>query len=362
MVEERKGRSAEELAQALSFQLGTTGALALSTRRMTGVMRTVGPAIAFGLQQVNAALKEQTGISQTMVATGRGSQVRTDFLNKNLNLVGLSLSESAQVMRQALGIGLRENTESTLKFLGQAKLLGLNIQALSRNVLQNRDVLGMSSEASIALGEHIVETAAQYGLHSDLLVTAINNLIASMKQAHATYGAGMVVAQEKTLTALLGKFGAGQQKNIEAVMSKIFGGNKDSFVTALRLGIDPAKLSSTSSKEQERIFMQAIKSANEKISSLRGTSAAGITVPALQKAFGFGPEFIALADNLGKLSKAQLKASMDQLTTQQLGASLMQSLNEMTRPFPKGKTHQNNRSDNPYRTCESIKRWRQELP
>ena len=301
----------------------------LGLKGVTGAAQLLGPALSALLGSMNNAIKEQTSLVQVLNLTGKS----TNVLGTRMDMAGLSFSQAADVVRSTIQAGLKDNTGNMTKFIGQTRMLGVNMQSMTRLLVDTNDILGMSEEASIGLGARLVETGAQYGIHTNHLVDAISRWISAMAQTQATLGPTMQRNIAEGVAKLTGTFGVGMRAQIESAAATIFGGGKESFVTAQKLGLTQAQLTPRSPQEAADAILQAVRSAGDRVGGGRGTATGFISVPILQKAFGFGPDMVQLSDRLVNLTEAERRTSMEQLAQQQLAGSLMQKVSDVTRPF-----------------------------
>jgi hypothetical protein len=332
MAELTPGQKATEaLTEQLRLYGGMAGALAQSTRTATGAMKLIGPGLALAMKSLTDAYQEQTSISQHLVLTGKQAILSDERLGKALDQNGLSFAQAADVMRTTMAVGLRDNVVAQNKFIGQARMLGVNIQEMSRLLVSTNDILGFTASESIELGRHLVETGAKYGIHTDILVGAIHQWITQMKQAQASLGPTLQRNVAGAVAEMVGKFGVGAREQIQAAAASIFGGTPEAFMTARRLGV--SNLTPASSAEAVESIMNLLQSAQSKVAGMRGSEMAQMVVPRIQAAYGFPPEVLQLADNLSQMTEAQKEIAMDEMLAIQMQNSLSQNLNNIMRPF-----------------------------
>jgi len=321
MAERTPGQKATEaLTEQLRLYGGMAGALAQSTRTATGAMKSL-----------TDAYQEQTSISQHLVLTGKQAILSDERLGKALDQNGLSFAQAADVMRTTMAVGLRDNVVAQNKFIGQARMLGVNIQEMSRLLVSTNDILGFTASESIELGRHLVETGAKYGIHTDILVGAIHQWITQMKQAQASLGPTLQRNVAGAVAEMVGKFGVGAREQIQAAAASIFGGTPEAFMTARRLGV--SNLTPASSAEAVESIMNLLQSAQSKVAGMRGSEMAQMVVPRIQAAYGFPPEVLQLADNLSQMTQAQKEIAMEEMLAIQMQNSFSQNLNNIMRPF-----------------------------
>ena len=330
------GGQMDKLGEGLAQMPGPLGLLARMTQESKGPLKALAPALYvlnFALRDVMAAQKKLT---QAFVITGRAEELTSFQMVETMNNMGVSFSEAAHIIQGSFAKGIRGNQKqvaATMEFIAAGKLIGANSEALTETLIKTRDVLGLSNQASIEFGTAIIETGAQYGIHTDILVGAINGLIGQLKQTQASVGPAMVAAVQTATTQLIGKFGAGMTDNIKSVMTQLFGGGKASSMLALRLGIPLGELTKADPENITKVVTAAIQSSMDKTGGIRGGEAAGLIVPALQKTFGFGPEFLILGDNMNRTLNAQEKIALEELKWQQLQHDLSAQMTEIVRPF-----------------------------
>ena len=308
-------------------------------KKMTGaLLRNVNAmgALTTGISSLHSA---HANLTKTLISTGRMQLGSLSQLHKTFDNRGLSLTDSIALNSSILESGLAtygKNTEALNKsnsgFSTQKKMLseyanvGKSTKNLSSMMVMNQQALGMSNETTAKLVQHTIQLGATYGFNSDKIVEAVNKLSGTWTTSMGTFGPDVAAASQKAMATLMGEFGVGAEQNIQSLIKTLSSGTKESAITAQRLGIDMAKLTSTNSEDQVSALKQGLSELKKIIGTGTGADRALWVQPLLDK-LGGTPGMLALT-RMEPISKELKDITLAEQAEQARRADVMASMND----------------------------------
>ena len=188
----------------------------------------------------------QGDMVKTFHRFGKQNMIGFSQISKTMSADGLSLAANLAVHSEMFNVGLGEYSRSLgtytdglsqpklrelqVKTLAQYKNLGLDSKALAGFLAHNSQVIGGSASKSIALADEMAVLGATYGISTDKLVSALQNLSTTFMKSASVFGAETSQAGQQAIASMIGKFGTGQQANLEKMARTLMSGTNGNLV------------------------------------------------------------------------------------------------------------------------------------
>ena len=312
-----------------------------------GATRNIGLQTAV-MGKLTSALMGLWAAQGDMVKTfhrfGKQNMIGFSQINKTMSADGLSLAANLAVHSEMFNAGLGGYSRSLgtytdglsqpklkelqVKTLAQYKNLGLDSKALAGFLAHNSQVIGGSASKSIALADEMAALGATYGISTDKLVSALQNLSTTFMKSASVFGAETSQAGQQAIASMMGKFGTGQQANLEKMARTLMSGTKEAAITAHKLGINLNDLMSKDAGSVERALTKGLATLNS-ATQTGGSSDAGLWVNDIVAALGGNDEMLNLSRHMVSLSAKEVQTNLAKMAADAVAADAQANIDQM---------------------------------
>lgn len=184
-----------------------------------------------GIQGESRSLGDVLG--RAAIATNRQQLLGIQLANKQAPLAnaipaitnefqkfGISLPRAAETINSAIKANIKDTSQSTQKFLAASIGLGGGLANTNKFLATQTNVLGTSTESSIALGENIMAMASANGLLVDALYDAVDAFKETTRRQQSLLGPEAAAEVQRLVAGFEALApGAGTGELIRALMS-----------------------------------------------------------------------------------------------------------------------------------------------
>ena len=183
--------------------------------------------------------------------------------------------------------GLMGNTQGINQLINQQRLTGLSGAKTAKTMAALENELGMSREATNALGPQIIDLGKKFSISTDTLVDSIGGLSSSFRTLNLV-GIGDQFAG--TMTLLQAEFGEGNSKILGQFMTEFLNPSLDTLGRLSALGVEDLRRQALAEKDQRKqaeLIKKAMVMAADKATQFVGSSEESLLLAGvLRESFG----------------------------------------------------------------------------
>ena len=286
----------------------------LNKHKMSGVIKGM-----VSLHGVMGNVKDNTHkLVQSLAQAGMASSQMSSAVLETGKKWGATQTQVVNAMQDLVETGLTRFQGPVLKLATQMRVLGLSTRALLKNIAFNTQVLGMSEESSLALAKSMADTAVQFGIHMDALVTAMDSMAKDLVKSKAAFGQQTMESIQSAVMIMSG----GRQELLTPLTD---------FVTSLTSGqagfMKSMMLGSTfkQSMSPGDVIHQVMNALQEGSNRIGGVGVGPIVLEAFEKSHQFSADNLLLAEQMFQLSRDGFKTNMEAQARQVTSLSFEQA-------------------------------------
>ena len=317
----------EKLNKSIEFLNYRIGIMSQQVDRMIAPAKNL-------IKKVGNYGDQQDILVKSLAAVNKNFQgVRKDLVVP-LRDLGVGIANLAEFYEARVQAGLHENSIELRRTARRLQLIGVDYSKSLPLLADLTQILGMSTDKSVAYIKEITAAGISYGTHTGLLIDALNSFKDVMISASVAFGAqkganiGKVMA---TLTALLPR----QADAIHELGSKLLAGTAQSQIALMKLGAAQyAELIKSSDPNQQVEGVKGIVAAIQRISEAAGGGPSrAIILDRMEEVFDISRPMFNLADvlstKLDDLGMTFEEALLERQANEAMRASFEESLQRL---------------------------------
>jgi hypothetical protein len=285
----------------------------------------------------------QGDMVKTFHRFGKQNMIGFSQMSKTMGANGLSFEANLAVHSEMFNAGLGEYNRSLgtytdglsqpklkelqVKTLAEFKNLGLNSKALAGFLSHNSQVIGGSASKSIALADKMASLGVTYGISTDKLVSALQNLSETFMKSANIFGADVAQAGQEAIASMISKMGVGQQANIEKMARTLLNGTKEAAIAMEKLGIDRTAVASGDPAQIERALMVGFGKLDKMLQGSGPDDA--LWMNDLNKAVGSNDAILSIARHSAQLSTKQININLAKAAADAVAANAQANIDQM---------------------------------
>ena len=285
----------------------------------------------------------QGDMVQTFHRFGKQNMIGFSQMSKTMGANGLSFEANLAVHSEMFNVGLGEYSRSLgtytdglsqpklrelqVKTLAEFKNLGLNSKALAGFLSHNSQVIGGSASKSVALADKMASLGVTYGISTDKLVSALQNLSETFMKSANIFGADVAQAGQEAIASMISKMGVGQQANIEKMARTLLNGTKEAAIAMEKMGIDRTAVASGDPAQIERALMVGFGKLDKMLQGSGPDDA--LWMNDLNKAVGSNDAILNIARHSAQLSTKQININLAKAAADAVASNAQANIDQM---------------------------------